>query len=167
MGKKLIIKGADFSENAIFTEIWYNPYEELQGGSTYNFSSSVIPDPDEIKRMGMLNKPINRIMFYAISNNVLTGIRIVEVTGSRDSGDLTVTQIDERPTLHTVSGINEIRLTEPIVLSEGQSIRITNVKDNLTKFSIDDGDSVGFKCLSHNAWNNDDRVAIMFGYSNE
>ena len=175
MGKSLIIKGADFSQNAIFASKWYNEYadDDLDGQKALN-ASTVVLYPAAIDAMGMRGKVVNTIRLYSYKA-VSISIGSCQASGERD-GEYSVTFNDDA-TLYSLNvGINDIHLETPITLSEGTSLGFKGVGTenkeilavNVHAGSSTESDEYGWTCGYGNAWNGIGiRVPIMFGYFTE
>lgn len=170
MGKRLIIKGADFSENALFTEKWYNSVDSLEGNHS-NPSNLKVVDPIAIDEMGLIGKPVNIVKIYGAEAGTITiGARTI-------SGDRTGEPVIGEPrnaTEHPITiGENIIKLTEPIILSEGESIYIySSPKASVTVNYYTDEEafinSDGWCFAANGTWGAMHiKNPIVFGYSNE
>lgn len=158
MGKNLIIKGADFSANAIGSTIeWYNEYENLQGSLNAG-ANWITPKPTFIAVFDL----INVIKLYSRNDNVTITIGKASVS---NAGVTPATYEDLGSHEYTLSsGINLIYLVEPIVLQENtnQTIFFTNVKNFMT-YNNDSGE--GWPMVITTGWSADkNRVPVMFGY---
>lgn len=172
MGKKLIIKGADFSANAIAQDRWYNQYESQ--GTNSNSIKTVAIAPEAVEALGIIGKPINRLKFYAIGNKSNCTIQVATYTGSRESGSFDLNYIGEKQYFDISEGENIITLSTPITLSEGQTIVLTdarqltlanNTTDDTVEFANGNGwsyctDSNGYMAIKL-------KQPIMFGYYSE
>ena len=163
MGKLLIIKGADFSENAILTDKWYNSYEDLQGASNYSASVFAI-NPNEIAGLGLIGKSINAVRFHSLKADS-TGVHIehIKVTGNKSAGTVSYETIKDFGYHPTVLGINEFKLSEPIVFSEGESIRFSHISSSLTMTAKGTQDDI-FTGFNNTSWIVSNYIKIMLGY---
>lgn len=172
MGKNLIIKGADFSVNAIFVDKWYNRFANLQGSLEVSVNS-VICDPQAITALGLIGKPINKVKLYS-RNEAPMRISVCQVTGSRESGEYSYNVDSSLSQDFTVdAGENIINLATPITLSEGQTIYFYS-KGREVLTSLNDGDAVnvlsdkGFSYAYSGGWvGAAAKISIMFGYTDE
>ena len=170
MGKKLIIKGADFSTNAVFVDKWYNIYNNLQG-TTNPSINYIIADPEAMTALGLFGKPINQIKVYSSSAGELL-IAVCQVTGSRASGEFSYTvDTDTAERFNVVEGENILKLTNTITLSEGQSIyvysakKLTIINDNDTNIVASDS---GWSYAYNTGWFSAKwKMPMMFGYKSE
>ena len=110
MGKSLIIKGADFSENGISTSVtWVAKYPSniLSGETGAVVSSNTIyfPISTEITRLGMVGKTIKYIKLNAAASGTITVYIITDGTES-DAKDYSVS-----------AGNNIIELETPISIT--------------------------------------------------
>ena len=171
MGKKLIIKGADFSENAILQDKWYNTVNDLHGQSKYTATRLAI-DPGAINELGLIGKPINQIKLFALSAATFS-IGVVTVEGSREEGTVSYREARVDNEYSVVEGENIIILTESIILAANESILLRGgTKNVLTR--NDDADPEGFVnadgfCYSFTgSWAPIyHRVPIMLGYKTD
>jgi len=171
MGKILIIKGADFSENAVFIQKWYNTVNDLHGPNNYTASKLAI-DPGAINELGLIGKPINQIKLFALSSAIFN-ICVATVEGNREEQTVRYTNLRLENTYSVAEGENLIRLTEPIILTAGETILLQNGITNVLTRN-DNADSEGFVnadgfCYSFvGKWASiDHKVPIMFGYISE
>lgn len=118
MGKSLIIKGADFSENGISTSVtWVAQYPSniLSGETNKVVSSDVVffPISTEVARLGMVGKTIKYIKLNAAASGTITVYKITNGTES-DAKDYSVSV-----------GNNIIELETPIsITSDSVSVGI-------------------------------------------
>lgn len=148
MGKTLIIKGADFSENAVAKTKWYNSVTSLQGINTFT-NKKIIVDPVAQELMELMGKPVNTVRLYSISAGSID-IGIVGVTGSRKEGTITLGEERATHSYDIIEGENEITLIEPIVLEEGECIYLNDESHNKITYNnvLDDSTAL----LSENGW---------------
>ena len=118
MGKSLVIKGADFSENGISTLVtWLGQYPSniLAGESGKVVSSNTVyfPISTEVTRLGMVGKTIKYIKLNAAAAGTITVYKVTSGTSS-DNQDYSVS-----------AGNNIIELTTPIsITSDSVSVGI-------------------------------------------
>lgn len=148
MGKTLIIKGADFSENAVATTRWYNSVTNLQGISAFPYKK-IIVDPEAQELMGIMGNPVNTVRLYAaVAGSIDIGI--VGVTGSREESTITLGEERATHSYDIIEGENEITLIEPIVLGEGECIYLNDKLHNKITYNSLASDSTAL--LSANGW---------------
>ena len=137
MGKKLIIKGADFTENGIISGVvtFYNDYSDavLNASATFPNDNPFYILSSELSRLGLLNKTIRFVKFYAKSAGTVS-IGTYSGSGSVISGE---------STYQVTQGVNIITLTSSIVLTAS---RLPVFKGNgVLSFWTDNNDAKGFK----------------------
>lgn len=115
MGKKLIIKGADFSANRLKVEEWYY----YMGNSSVNSSALSTYAPLSLSDDNMslvVGHLVNKIKIYCNSNGTMT------------IGKLSSTGIITNLQSYSVSaGYNLLTLTTPIIFMSGEKITFTGV----------------------------------------
>ena len=114
MGKRLIIKGADFSANGIpyVTYTWFTNFNMSQPEVQFQTGAFYIP-ASEISAFNLSGKTVKAIRFYAMTTGT---IEIFPYENSVD-GTHQVFQI-------TQPGVNIINLETPIPLSSTQRLGI-------------------------------------------
>ena len=112
MGKSLVIKGADFSENGISTSatwIAQYPSDILIGGSGRVVSSDVIffPIASEVTRLNMVGKTIRFIKLNAAAAGTISVYTIATADGSPSN----------EQSLSVAAGVNILELNMPISIN--------------------------------------------------
>lgn len=76
MGKKMIVKGADFSQNGIIIGnlIFYNDYTEqnLKGNDIFTSAYTFYVTPGQLSEQNLLNKKVQYIKLYAETSGQIT-----------------------------------------------------------------------------------------------
>lgn len=114
MGKKLIIKGADFSANRLKVEEWYY-YTKGSATNQVALSSYSPLSLSSANTLLLIGKQINTIRLYSVYSGSL-------VIGKLSGG--IVTDIE---TFTVISGYNIITLTAPIILNAGEKITFSGI----------------------------------------
>lgn len=126
MGRKLIIKGADFSQNAVS----HSPnYEEVVGGTSENLWSNALTE---------VKPDYTAYGFICPYDGYVTGIRIkigsanTQVTPTvliYEAGATTYRNFLRKSTLKSEveTGIHEYELSEPLLVSQGQVVAINHL----------------------------------------
>lgn len=115
MGKGLIIKGADFYDNAVDispgTPVYYNDYtsEVLEGNTTFSTTNKFYMLPESVTALGLKGKTIQVVKFKAAAAGTVTIGLYVYGSGS--------TILDEY-SYSVPAGENIIRLRKALVTSE-------------------------------------------------
>lgn len=117
MGKRLIIKDADFSTNGIPVSgsiVWHTNYSNLamQGSAAFTNDSRFSMRPTEITGLGLDGVTINIVKLYAAINGT------VEI-GQATTGNTPT--YSKNHTYQVTQGINTIRLTEGITLNSSNA----------------------------------------------
>lgn len=167
MGKSLIIKGADFSQNAIEqTVVWYNIYSDLVKSirSSSGTFGQYAPRASAITELGLMGKPINLVKL---------NIEELPPSGIIRIGTANVTAIDVTPFAYTeiksyeyivTEGINTINLNEEITLSEGMTIFVYGLV-YYNRAGATSGNTEGFQIVYPDRYPSENIVTpIQFGY---
>lgn len=108
MGKKLIIKGADFSLNAIITDriIYINDYSDsvLDAPSAFSSSNKFYLKPSEMTRLSLENVSISIVKLYAKTSGNIT----IGTTNKTTESGVNTYAVQQ--------GVNIVRLVSPITI---------------------------------------------------
>lgn len=170
MGKILIIKGADFSENAVLTNIQYNTVDNFIPTNYISFSWIYV-DSDAISFLGMIGKPINTIKFYCKEPATIK-IRKYNSIGHRDTDNVPVPSgMTELQIFSATQGINTFVLDQPVVLAQGETLSIQGIKDifgYISHSTSSYADSNGVAAGRNDNWYSlSNKFPIEFGYQSE
>lgn len=119
MGKNLIIKGADFSENGIATLIsWSAGYTNtnLHGERTITSTYVYCPTKSELQRLGLTGKAVKYIKLYAVSAGTITVYKT-------DCSSTPYSASDPH-TYSVMAGMNIIELDSPITITSAVGLAI-------------------------------------------
>lgn len=137
MGKKLIIKGADFTENGIISGVltFYNDYSDavLNGSATFPNSNQFYMLGSDLSRLGLLNKTVRFVKLYAKSSGTIT---IGTYSGSG-------TSVSDDNSYQVTQGVNIITLRNAITLTTSRLPVFTG--SGILSFWTDNNDDKGFK----------------------
>lgn len=114
MGKRLIVKGADFSANGIpyVSYTWFTNYDMTDPEAAFSTSPFGIP-ASEITAFSLSGKTVKAIRFYAKSTGTINIAPITDgVVGTNQTFQITQT------------GVNIIMLNTPIPLSSTQRLQV-------------------------------------------
>lgn len=171
MGKTLIIKGADFSANAILTNIKYNTVDNFIPTTNISFSWIYI-DPAAVSYLGLIGKPINTLKFYC--NDAITEVKIRKYSsiGNRDTDEAPVPQdMTELQSFSAIQGINTFVLDQPVVLAQGETLGIQGIRNKIGYISDSTEsyvDSNGVAIARSDLWYSlKNKFPVEFGYSSE
>ena len=160
MGKKLIIKNADFSANGIASvePTWSLGYTsaELIGNTGFTNTNNYYIIASEIQSLGLSGKVISALKFYASGNGNIT-VGKVSISGSSAS-------IVESFVFQVNSGENIIYLPNSITLSSSQSISFSG--RYILTYNHEADPSVGWKFswIGSSTVSNVNFIPIDFGY---
>lgn len=121
MGKSLIIKGADFSENGIATLIgWVGGYtsEGLSWSSVISGDSVYVVAPSEVTRLNMVGKTIK----YIKINAAATGY--IKVYTANTSTQPPYSVSNEQTIAVPQTGVVVLELPTPITITNSNSIAL-------------------------------------------
>ena len=164
MGKSLIIKGADFSENAIVGSIeWYNEYENLVGTNTTSTSNWMGFDPQAITTL-LKNKQIDVIRLYSRSDSTIK-IGTKKILSGEGVTPIEAEIVVPDHEYAVTTGVNEIRLIEPITLGDNETITFIQPNGNVLTFNNETVD-VGISFISKTRYpiDNPQKMIIMCGH---
>ena len=169
MGKTLIIKGADFSANAVISNIKYNTVDTFIPTTHVSYSWIYI-DPDAVSALGIVGKPINTIKFYCEEEISEIKIRKYSSIGNRDTDEVPVpSDFTELQSFSAVQGINTFVLDQPVVLAQGETLGIQGIKNKIgyiiSEHTSSYVDSNGVAIARSDLWYNlKCKFPIEFGY---
>lgn len=160
MGKKLVITGADFSDNGwneAFT--WFVSYSSsaLRGDSAFANTNKFYIVPSEVSRLELIGKTVNVVKLYAASAGTIS-------IGTVDPNTNTV---GDDYSYSVVAGVNVIRLTSPVTFSSTCSIWISG-SGRCRYWAASMGTDYGWQFRNTDGSSaNAARIPCSFGFSNE
>lgn len=158
MGKRLIIKGADFSANALSSLTWYVNIAEnlLQGNKLDTYTVRFRVSAESIATFGLAGKTVNVIKLYAQNAGTFEIGQATFGTGASYTGAQTYT---------CVQGINTIELSTPLTLSSTQTIYV-NGQNVITYWEQVGGDTTkGWRYLGESSTSpGNSTIPICFGF---
>lgn len=161
MGKSLIIKGADFSANAIIPTVisYYNEYDNYVGTNGVASPALVGIPQSVIEDMGLFGKTIKIVKFHSPSDTTIT-------MGKATVEGKVITPVVSS-TYNVTEGINEVRLDNPIILNEGETFFINITTENMTreKFTTSPEDAKGWNYFASGN-NPSDKFNIIMSFGN-
>lgn len=156
MGKRLILKGADFSDNGfpVHNYQWANWYNNFEGEvvSTSNNKTYIIPS--EIVRLGMNSLTVKCVYLYASQDGVV-GI------GEATPGD--TPSYDKEHTYTVTQGMNLIELDEPVTLDGSNSIYVIGFGVFTLNGKVGSDVSKGWLFAASGTTGGTSRIPIAFG----
>lgn len=165
MGKRLIVKGANFAVNGISSDYsWWIGYSDVKliGGNLFGNTDKFLILPTEITRLGLSGKVVNCVRLYAVTSGTISiGGATVSPTDDVASSD----NITSNESFNVTVGINILHLATPVTISTSKSMWVAG-KDILT-FKINNtnaDDGWVFRALTKTSFNVASRIAIDFGY---
>lgn len=157
MGKKLIIKGADFSQNGIISEVitWYNDYSDsvLDANTVFNSDLRLYMLASDLSRVNLLNKTVRYMKLYAKQAGIIL-FSTYSGSGASVSGE----------TQYTVAqGVNIITLASPITIDSTHLPTFSGY--DILSFWNDNNDAKGWNFGRVNASSSfaSYRIPISFG----
>lgn len=158
MGKKLIVKGADFSANGIIVgELTFiNDYSDsvLRASEILESANTFYIMESELTRLGLSDKTVSYVKMYSpIAGTVQIGT--VNSTGTTISGNQNYL---------VNAGVNTIKLQTPITIDSSHLPCFTG--QGILVFWNDNDDNKGWKLLRANSSSTypNNRMPISFGY---
>jgi hypothetical protein len=174
MGKSLIIKGADFSVNAITSTIaWYNEYTNLVGENTGPAATkfNIYLPYAELEGFGMKDHPVEYIKLHVDVDGL---IKVGKVQVNVDLTDITATDVSITDTLienvfsDVSAGENTLYLPTPITITSADvaakniALNIYVEPRNILRFNDSTGD--GWSYWGNSGYTSKYRFPIQFGY---
>lgn len=161
MGKKLIIKGADFSVNGIIGGqlTFINDYTDavLHGDTVLTSANTFYIKPSEITRLGLDGQTITYVKLYVYASGTLN-------IGTVNNAGTTITQ---NTSVQVEQGVNIIKLTNPITINSSHLPCFTVTGGPIITYWTggDASNSKGFEMLRANSSNTypNNRFPISFG----